>query len=169
MNNSSDRDQELQEGASPSAEHGVPPQSTRRRFTRNALMGSVVAVSLGNRTAWGVEHCMSASILASYVAAGNMFASAQPDHDADLAAEIIRLRDLGGSDGVNQLCPEPTQTCVVPEGDCPDTLTNSQSTDTTLWDQKYGDGTLGEDIFTDSAFGGSSTGGGLPSKKAIPR
>lgn len=68
--------------------------TNRRRFTRNAVVGSAVIFSLSNRAAWGQDvTCMSTSILASFAGNGGlMFASAHPtqgEHNADDALKIL--------------------------------------------------------------------------------
>ena len=71
--------------------------SARRRFTRSAVLGGVVVASLGNRAAWGqaTPVCMSASILASFVDAGDQFLSAHPDgqHITSDAKDILIAAD----------------------------------------------------------------------------
>ena len=72
------------------------PDSSRRRFTRNAVLGGAVLLSLGNRAAWGytgnhVGECMSGPTLASFTLNGNQFASFNPAHDAELAQDIVDL------------------------------------------------------------------------------
>ena len=44
------------------------PGLSRRKFTRNALVGSAVLLTLSNRSAWGTKEliCASASLLESY-------------------------------------------------------------------------------------------------------
>ena len=67
--------------------------SSRRRFSRTALAGSAVLLSLGNRTAWGqtVVGCMSVATLNSFDPATGMFQSApggRLEHNETLATEI---------------------------------------------------------------------------------
>lgn len=85
--------QEMQADSAPAEETA----GSRRRFTRDALMGSAVIFSLANRSAWGQsEHaddtCMSATMLTSFVANGNQFASLRPgqSQEAAKAEEILR-------------------------------------------------------------------------------
>ncbi len=42
---------------------------SRRKFTRNALVGSAVLLTLSNRSAWGATACISTSLLTSYAQA----------------------------------------------------------------------------------------------------
>lgn len=67
--------------------------SSRRRFTRNTVVGSAVLLSLGNRTAWGARNndgtCLSASLLASFVAAGNTLGSFAPRQLNEDAMKIV--------------------------------------------------------------------------------
>ncbi|MCB1700807.1 MAG: hypothetical protein H6985_09875 [Pseudomonadales bacterium] len=76
------------------------PASSRRRFTRNALVGTAVLASLSNRPAWGGggdhanDTCLSASLLASFVAndtnRGNALASFAGRDVTDEAMKILR-------------------------------------------------------------------------------
>ena len=111
----------------------------RRLFSRGALAGSAVLLSLGNRTAWGqtVVDCMSTATLDSFTPATGMFMSApgaRPEHNEALAAEIhyISAPDDGnyfvegavGSDGATVLsaCPDlnsPDGVCLVEGSNCP--------------------------------------------------
>ena len=87
--------------------------SARRRFTRNAVVGSVVVASLGNRAAWGQEAtatCMSVSILQSFATTG-AFLSAHPNRDEHIegtAEEILsRPDDQYTPDGTTLVCVDP--------------------------------------------------------------
>ena len=40
--------------------------TSRRKFTRNALVGSAVLLTLSNRSAWGATKCISTNLLVSY-------------------------------------------------------------------------------------------------------
>lgn len=84
--------------------------SNRRRFTRNAVVGSAVLFSLGNRAAWGADPtCLSATFLASF---SNVAFSASPvgsDRYLDeLKAETILAP---GNDG-ERYTDEDGNTCV---------------------------------------------------------
>jgi hypothetical protein len=107
------------------------PDPARRRFSRSAIVGSAVLLSLGNRAAWGTSNvvgCMSLATINSFDPTKNAFVSApagRPKHNEHLAAEIHRLADkptyLGGSDGTYSTCREPNTldgVCVV-RGSCP--------------------------------------------------
>ena len=74
--------------------------------------------SLGNRAAWGADPtCMSASILASFVGAGEQFLSAHPDgqHITSDAEDILSAAETH-IDGTGKVCigPAPAGT---PDGD----------------------------------------------------
>ena len=106
----------------------------RRRFSRNALAGSAVLLSLGNRSAWGGQTmgCMSVNTLNSFDPVQGMFISApaqangelKPEHNVELAKEIHRIAsppDYLGTDGTYSTCPDPDSldgVCVV-KGNCP--------------------------------------------------
>lgn len=104
--------------------------SSRRRFSRGALAGSAVLLSLGNRAAWGQPiGCMSLTTLNSFNPSTGMFVSApsgilRPDHNEDLAAELHRIGDpplFTGSDGEYSVCEDPNSldsVCLV-KGVCP--------------------------------------------------
>jgi len=106
---------------------------SRRRFSRGALAGSAVLLSLGNRAAWGGGGhpigCMSLTTLNSFNPATGMFVSApsgviRPDHNEDLAAELHRIGDaplFTGTDGEYSVCEDPNSldsVCLV-KGVCP--------------------------------------------------
>jgi hypothetical protein len=100
----------------------------RRHFSRTALAGSAVLLSLGNRAAWGqTMGCMSLTTLASFNPATGMFMSApagRPDHNPQLAAEIHRISTaptFQGTDGTVSSCQDPNSidgVCLV-KGVCP--------------------------------------------------
>lgn len=76
--------------------------ASRRRFTRNAVVGSAVLFSLGNRAAWGEATntgvCLSAGVtssLAAYEAGG--VASLAAGSEAEIARYNERLRALPGN------------------------------------------------------------------------
>lgn len=84
--------QDCQAEKAPAAETGA----SRRRFARNAVLGSAVIFSLGNRAAWGTVHaddtCVSDSVLASFAANDLRVASARPGRTQEMAKaqEILR-------------------------------------------------------------------------------
>lgn len=100
LNNSSDNDNAMSSEDTSSAKAGRVSSTNRRRFTRNAIAGSAVILSLGNRSAWGAKvdpaNCMSVATLNSFnpnIAEG--FASMPPDgkdgHSKALAEDIHRI------------------------------------------------------------------------------
>ena len=107
---------------------------SRRRFSRGAIAGGAVLLSLGNRAAWGTGGghpigCMSLTTIASFNPTTGMFVSApsgviRPDHNENLAAEIHRVGDaplFTGTDGEYSVCEDPTSldsVCLV-KGNCP--------------------------------------------------
>lgn len=122
-------------GNSPSARHAPeqPANASRRRFSRGAIAGSAVLLSLGNRAAWGggtvhVVGCMSLATLNSFNPETGMFVSApggRPYHNEDLAREIHRIGnppDFLGRDGQWEICEDPRSldgVCLI-RGKCPD-------------------------------------------------
>jgi hypothetical protein len=55
------------------------PEATRRRFARNAIAGSAVLLSLGNRAAWGQDiTCVSTPTFESFAANGTIGSYAPP-------------------------------------------------------------------------------------------
>jgi hypothetical protein len=113
---------------SETAQDGPLQDPGRRRFSRNALAGSAVLLSLGNRSAWGqTVDCMSVTTLSSFDPTRGVFISApagRPDHNENLAAEIHRLSsppDYLGTDGKFSTCQDPESLdgiCLV-KGECP--------------------------------------------------
>jgi len=116
----------------------APPDPGRRRFSRRALAGGAVLVSLGNRSAWGqtVVGCMSVTTIASFNPVTQMFVSApggRPEHDEGLALEIHTVSypdDVSfigsglGTDGqtLYSTCVDPNNidgVCLVEGPDCP--------------------------------------------------
>jgi len=110
--------------------------SGRRQFSRSALLGSAVLLSLGNRAAWGQDQtigCMSLATLNSFNPDTGMFISApagRPERNKDLAAAIHNISDppdyLGtglAPDGITTVssCKDPNSidsVCLV-KGTCP--------------------------------------------------
>jgi hypothetical protein len=89
----------------------------RRRFTRNAVLGSTAILSLGNRAAWGeapLTDCVSAATWGSYDPKGDNpgFLSVQPGQDAkiDKINEVLNSGgpDTGHSHYPDQYCPVVT-------------------------------------------------------------
>jgi hypothetical protein len=103
---------------------GTAPDPARRRFTRNALVGSAVIVSLGNRAAWGytgnnVGACMSGPTLASFATNGNTFASFNPNHDETVAQDIVDLLGNTGPIGNrHSVCPDGTGGYCITDSSC---------------------------------------------------
>ena len=127
MDSPTDKKSEATAGLEPAAAEQLADPG-RRRFSRGALSGSAVLLSLGNRSAWGqTVGCMSVATVNSFDPTTGMFISApveRPTRNEDLAAEIHRLGDAPdylGSDGTYTTCPNPESldsVCVV-KGDCP--------------------------------------------------
>ena len=105
-----------------------PLDSTRRRFTRNALGGSAVVFSLGNRAAWGgtatIDQCLSAPTWESWAPGGAGRASFDPNTaDPSNPMDAAKLEKLSKADdiadaGIADTFPYGDQLyCpVVPEG-----------------------------------------------------
>mgnify|MGYP003703312193 CR=1 FL=1 len=126
MEGPTDNNSDLKTDGSEPAGAGQLPDANRRRFSRNAIMGSAVVLSLGNRAAWGQTiGCMSVMTLESFNP-DTGFASAHPGrlgHDEDLARQI---HEIGapptylGSRGGLSTCQDPNSidgVCLV-EGSC---------------------------------------------------
>lgn len=140
MSSYSDNSGDAGTEGSESVEGGKLQDAGRRKFSRQALTGSAVLLSLGNRAAWGQDdNCMSVTTLASFNPATGMFISApagRPDHNETLAAEIHHVSFpydgdyLGtgvGTDGVTiySTCQDPTsldRVCLIEAKDCPPSL-----------------------------------------------
>lgn len=92
MNNFTDKDSKTDTTESPLAPAAKILDPSRRRFSRSAIAGSAVLLSLGNRAAWGQQvGCMSVATLNSFNPSTGMFISApagRPEHNVDLAAKI---------------------------------------------------------------------------------
>jgi hypothetical protein len=86
------KDSNKEDADSPLESAGQLPDPSRRRFSRSAIAGSAVLLSLGNRAAWGGQvGCMSLATLNSFNPATGNFMSApgtRPDHNVDLAQKI---------------------------------------------------------------------------------
>ena len=95
MDNNSDKGKDFKTDQDGPPLDSEVPNSARRRFTRHAVVGSAVVLSLGNRAAWGAKEigpCLSVSIWHSITGAdANDFAmSASPDH-VEKAQDIYRV------------------------------------------------------------------------------
>jgi len=123
--------EERTDGVSVSMSAGTdaPVDANRRRFSRNALAGGAVLLSLGNRSAFGATlGCMSVATINSFDPATNMFISApagRPTRNEDLAAEIHRISNSEtpflGTDGHYSTCQDPNSldgVCLI-RGNCP--------------------------------------------------
>lgn len=106
--------------------------SNRRQFSRSALIGSAVLLSLGNRAAWSTDQtvgCMSLATLNSFnPATGNFIsapAGARPGHNKELAAKIHSIStppNYLGTDGEYSSCKDPNSidgVCLIRSKNCP--------------------------------------------------
>ena len=130
MDRDSDKDRNDVAAAPQDAARETLQDPSRRMFSRGALAGSAVLLSLGNRAAWGQPiGCMSLTTLNSFDPGSQMFVSApsgilRPDHNEDLAAELHRIGDpplFTGTDGEFSVCEDPNSldsVCLV-KGVCP--------------------------------------------------
>ena len=128
LDNSTDNEKNLITDGSSTVADGPLPSSNRRRFTRNAIAGSAVLLSLGNRGAWGQANCMSVATLNSFNPNTGAFADSvapdRPGHDSVLAQQI---HDIAGPEtgylGKVQseiTCLDPTTGNICLEtGSCP--------------------------------------------------
>ena len=95
MGSFTDKDSSTEKADSPLESSGEAPNTSRRRFSRSAIAGSAVLLSLGNRAAWGAQvGCMSVATLNSFNPATGNFMSApgaRPAHNVDLAAKIHEI------------------------------------------------------------------------------
>lgn len=78
------------------------PSISRRKFTRNALLGGAVLLTLSNRSAWGVPKdvmCISTNVLMSF----ENGASALTDDQINEINNFYTVRDnYVGNDSVNR-------------------------------------------------------------------
>ena len=60
--------------------------TSRRKFTRNVLMGSAVLLTLSNRSAWGatVTKCISTNLLVSYTNGQASSVANNPDQQSEI-------------------------------------------------------------------------------------
>jgi hypothetical protein len=108
-----DKDSSTEQTDSPQVSSGQLPDPGRRRFSRSAIAGSAVLLSLGNRAAWGAQvGCMSLATLNSFNPATGNFMSApgaRPDHNVGLATKIHEISNppnyIGSAgSGTNRYC-----------------------------------------------------------------
>ena len=90
--------------------------TNRRRFTRNAIVGSAVMLTLGNRAAWGdgtggdaPVQCVSTPTLLSYRAFGENFSSAHPQAMQD---DIKDFENLSKQTNKYREVSEADETCL---------------------------------------------------------
>lgn len=106
VDNFSDQDKPTSEG--PDNTTGQQAGASRRNFTRRAVAGSAVFLSLGNRAAWGAvtdpaNQCLSVNHYLSYNPAGGNFgiASVHPENvtpNGTSKDDIARAIDTYGID-----------------------------------------------------------------------
>ena len=130
MSSFTDKDSKTDDTDGPGVPTGHVADPGRRRFSRSALAGSAVLLSLGNRAAWGggqTVGCMSVATLNSFDPNTNHFVSApagRPEHNEDLAKDIHRISsppNYLGTDGTWSSCKDPDSIdgiCLV-KGKCP--------------------------------------------------
>lgn len=110
----------------------LPIGQSRRHFSKAALAGGAVMLSLGSRAAWGgggqVAGCMSVMTLNSFHPETGMFTSSpagRPEHNLELARDIHNIGgapDYLGKSGRWRTCEDPSKAnyvCLV-RGSCPD-------------------------------------------------
>ena len=138
MDHLTDKNHDTNATVDQSATQGAPVDPNRRRFSRNALTGGAVLLSLGNRAAWGAQTqvmgVMSLATLNSFNPATGLFISAptgstavrtvKPAHNVELAKEIHRISSPPaylGNDGKYSTCKDPTSfdSIVLVKGKCP--------------------------------------------------
>jgi hypothetical protein len=108
-----DKDSSTEKADGPLESAGPLSDASRRRFSRSAIAGSAVLLSLGNRGAWGAQvGCMSVATLNSFNPATGNFMSApgaRPAHNVDLAQKIHDISNppnyIGSQgSGTNRYC-----------------------------------------------------------------
>jgi hypothetical protein len=96
-------------------------RTSRRRFTRNGIVGSAVIFSLGNRAAWGrpvTGTCVSPVVWASWTAPNGGF-SAHPGHGEDTPLQLEKMdaelieHASEGAQVVDKNIKGETKSCVV--------------------------------------------------------
>lgn len=101
----------------------MPAGSSRRHFTREALVSGAVLLTLGNRTAWGTQPapeptCISTLTWASYTGNPQAFiSSARPEGSAG-HAEVLNFEKLANqvpSKYQWDTSAPAGQTCVIPK------------------------------------------------------
>ena len=107
--------------------------ATRRRFTRNAVIGSAVVFSLGNRAAWGQDvspECLSLQTWGSYTpaAGGGYFSSMAPvgTDRYNIQKEKLVKADAIATAGIDENSP-PGYVCPVPPQASAETDVGSKS------------------------------------------
>jgi len=108
LNNFTDKENDVSADGNALLVETQPPGSTRRRFTRNGIVGSAVVFSLGNRAAWGQAEptCMSTLILESARPDGT-FASTHPQGNNHIEADAIEILSRPDEQYI-----DGTKTCV---------------------------------------------------------
>ncbi len=113
MGSFTDKDSSTEKADGPLESAGPLSDASRRRFSRSAIAGSAVLLSLGNRGAWGAQlGCMSVATLNSFNPLTGNFMSApggRPDHNVGLAQQIHDISNpptyIGSSgSGTNKIC-----------------------------------------------------------------
>lgn len=108
-------------------ENGVVDSSqSRRRFTRQAVVGGAVVFSLANRSAWSSDtqgdNCISKGFWDSFAAPGYVESIAPGNLNLEKQATLdkaYRIQDLGGSEDY-ELVDDGEQVCAVPLTDSDD-------------------------------------------------
>ena len=112
LDSSSDNEQQHDAQSPVPAAEATPSDANRRRFTRNALVGSAVLLSLGNRAAWGQavpDECLSLPTWNSYTP-GVGFASLSPNNADKLdKADNIYNKGVDLDTYPGYACPIPDQ------------------------------------------------------------
>ena len=89
--------------------------ASRRRFTRGAVLGGAVVLSLGNRAAWSTEVapvCLSANTLAS---AANYATGTHASMNPVNQAKIVEYRRLEAMPEYTTVSDGNGGSCVVPK------------------------------------------------------
>ena len=98
------------------------PASSRRRFTRNALVGGSVIVSLANRPAWGNTltpddlRCVSAGLFHSFDTVGQVSLGPAGTYKDLKYDDYLNIIDSGGQDRDSfpgYVCPQPEEGAEV--------------------------------------------------------
>ena len=89
------------------------PASSRRRFTRNALVGSSVVLPLGNRPAWGqidpLDGCLSVNHFASFDPVHVSLGPNEPENDQKYQdfLNIVNNTGVDPDSPEGYVCPRP--------------------------------------------------------------